>query len=308
MNLADRFHISSQSKEQGSWRWFQKQWADSLVATRYLYPKAAPSTQWEIFEREKALWIDSLLASKGLDSGLVLEYGCGTAGMSVYLANQGFQVIATDIVADALKLASLNFRENGQVGDQDGFGTAASDVCSLPFQSDTFDMAMSHGLLEHFNACFLPLVLQEVIRVLKPGGLFLADISHGRFSVRKIAKWPSFPLSFGYYLLKNDFGKLRILLSSYFSGYYENHLGVREWKKALQLAGLIEVALEVHRPFPPFALTPALDEKYVDLMEKLMPFWHRFDSSQSWFTQHWGWLYMAYGTKPYAAEELECEC
>jgi hypothetical protein len=140
--------------------------------------------------------------------------------------------------------------------------------------------------------------LQETTRILKPGGLFLADISHGRFSGRQVAKCLSFPLSLGYYLLRADVSKLRALLSNYFTGFYENRLGTREWKKALEDAGLTEVEVQVLRPFPPFALTPNLDKNYVALMEKLLPFWHRFDKSRSWFARHWGWLYLAYGNKP----------
>jgi len=291
-------YVNPQSKDQGSRCWFQQQWADSLAARRYLYPQAAPTTQWEIFEREEAIRIDSMLADKGLSSGQVLEYGCGTAGMSVYLANQGFQTIATDVSVDALRLANLNFQENGRSSVRGSFYTSAADVYRLPFKSDVFDITMSYGLLEHFDEQSIALVLQEVIRVLRPGGFFLADISHGCFSVRKLAKWLSFPTSLGYYLLRADFEKLRTLLANYFDGFYENHLGPWEWKKALEMVGLVDVKVEVHRPFPPFSLTPALDKRYVALLEKLLPFWHWFDSSQSWFTRRWGWLYLAYGSKP----------
>jgi SAM-dependent methyltransferase len=296
--LTDNLRPDPQLKDQGSQSWFRQQWADSLVKERYLYPKATPTTQWEMFEREKAIRIDALLARKGLSSGRVLEYGSGTAGMSVYLANQGFQVIATDVSCDALRLANLNMQENGQGDVRQRFHTSAADVYHLPFPSDVFDMTMSHGLLEHFNPQSVALVLWEVMRVLKPGGIFLADISHGRFSVRQAARWLSLPLSLGYYLLRADFGRLRTLLSHYFVGFYENRLGPREWKRALEFAGLTDVAVEVQRPFPPFPLTPTLDRGYVALLEKLLPFWRKFDSTQSWVTQRWGWLYLAYGSKP----------
>jgi SAM-dependent methyltransferase len=296
--LPDISYTNPQSKDQGSRHWFQQQWTNSITARRYLYPKAVPTTQLEIFEREKAIRIDSILASRGLAGGQVLEYGCGTAGMSVYLANRGFHAVATDVSIDALKLANLNVQENGQCGAWDSFYTSAADVYHLPFPNDVFDITMSHGLLEHFNEQFVALVLREILRVLRPGGLFLADISHGCFSVRKIAKWLNLPLALGYYLLKADFDRLRALLSNYFDGFYENHLGPRDWREALELAGLVNVEVEVNRPFPPFSLTPALDRRYVAFLERLLPFWHWFDSSQSWFTRHWGWLYLAYGSKP----------
>lgn len=250
-----------------------------------------------MFEREKAAWIDVILSGKGISSGWVLEYGCGTAGMSVYLANQGFQAVATDISMDALVLANMNFRENGCHNGKSNFFISAADVCRLPFQDDIFDISMSHGLLEHFRQDVLPLVLQEAVRILKPGGLFLADISHGRFSARKVARWLNFPVSLVYYLCRGEFVKLRKFLSACFD-LYENRLDPHQWKQTLEGAGLTDVQVKVLRPFPPFSLTPALDRQYVALMTKLLPLWHRFDRSQSWFTQRWGWLYLAYGIKP----------
>lgn len=296
--MADKLCIEQQSKDQGSRRWFREQWANSLAAERCLYPKGKPITQWEMFEREKALHIDAILAEHGLSKGWVLEFGCGTGGMSVYLANQGFQAIATDVSSDAVRLANLNFQKNGQRDDPGGFCTTAADVYRLPFQSNVFDVAMSHGVLEHFDQRSLPLVVQEVIRTLKPGGLFLADIAHGRFSARKVARWFSFPLLFGYHLLTANTDKLRATFSDYFESYYENALTQEEWRDILEHCGLINVELKVHRPFPPFPLTPMLNRKYVDLMEKLLPLWRWFDNSQSWLARHLGWLYLAYGTKP----------
>lgn len=285
-------------KTEGSQEWFDDHWQAALQEGRYLYPKAVPTTQWELFEREKAVHIDRLLDEKRILEGLVLECGCGTAGMSVYLANKGFPTIATDISPAALKLAQLNAEENRTASAPANLHLLAADVFSLPLPDDAFDLVMSHGLLEHFDSQSLRAVMPEMVRVLRPGGLFVADISHGGFSVRKVARWLNLPVSLGYYLCRADFSKLRLLWRAHFDGFYENSLNAEQWADQLEMATLCQVQVKVMRPFPPFALTPSIGRMYVGLMERLLGFWRRFDRSQSWLTRRWGWLYLAYGTKP----------
>jgi SAM-dependent methyltransferase len=288
---------SKHKKSEGSQLWFDEQWQVGHRDTRYLYPRETPRTQWELFEREKALHIDRLLETRRLYKGLALECGCGTAGMSVYLANKGFGSVATDTSTAALALARLNADDNCLPEAVGTVSTAAADVRHLPFPDDVFDVVMSHGLLEHFHRDLVGPVLREMVRVLTPGGLFLADIAHGCFSVRKLARWVEFPVSCVYYLCRADRGKLRALWRSRTDGFYENDLDDKQWEEALRLSTLAEVELDVLRPFPPFALTPALDRLYVRFMERLLPLWRRFDDSQSRLTRRWGWLYLAHGTK-----------
>jgi len=295
--MAESGARADRGKREGSQQWFDDHWQAALEQGRYLYPKAVPSTQWELFEREKATLIDRLLDEKHISDGLALECGCGTAGMSVYLANKGFRAAATDISLTALKLAQLNARENGVGSAVGNVHVLASDVFRLPFPDDVFDLVMSHGLLEHFDGESLGRVMGEMVRVLRPGGLFLADISHGCFSVRKVARWLNLPVSLAYYLCRADFDRFRVRWRAHFDGFYENDLNAEQWADELELARLSDVDVRVLRPFPPLDLTASIGTIYVALMEKLMGLWHWFDRSQSWLTRRWGWLYLAHGTK-----------
>jgi len=285
-------------RTEGSTEWFDDHWQRSLEQRRFLYPRAVPATQWELFEREKARHIDLLLNDKRLSVGLVLECGCGTAGMSIYLANHGYTAVAVDLSRKALALARLNTLENSEGDAVSRVHLLEGDVLSLPFGDECCDVVMSHGLLEHFDPPSLRIVLGEMVRVLRPGGLFLADIAHGGFSVRKVARWLNLLVILVYYLCRGDTDKLRITWASYFDGFYENRLDPRQWTHEFELAGLADTEMKVMRPFPPLDLTPSVGKMYVAFMERSLRFWHWFDASQSWLSRKWGWLYLAHAAKP----------
>lgn len=211
---------AGQDRPRGSRQWFDDHWRRSLEQGRFLYPRADPASQWELFERQKAIRVDQILDEKRISAGLALECGCGTAGMSVYLANRGFMAIGTDVSPNALELARMNVLENGSADGISRLQLLGADAFVLPFSDGSFDLVMSHGLLEHFDRQSLRRVMRETVRVLKPGGLFLADISHGAFSVRKVARWLNLPATVAYYVCRTDFDGLKALRRAYFDGFY----------------------------------------------------------------------------------------
>ena len=214
------------------------------------------------------------------------------------MANRGFRAVATDVSTTALALAALNAQENGTADGMRNLMLVGADVFSLPFPDGIFDVVMSHGLLEHFDRQSLRLIMSEMVRVIRPGGLFLADIIPGVFSVRKIAYWINLPVKLVYYLCHAEFDNVRVVWTSYFHGFYENSLHAEQWQHELELATLSDVEVRVMRPFPHFELIPSIERMYVALMTRLLGLWRRFDRAQSWLTRRWGWLYLAHGTKP----------
>ena len=282
---------------EGSQQWWDGHWQRALPRGRYLYPKAVPTTQRELFEREKASHIERLLDEKQISNGLVLECGCGTAAMSLYMANRGFRAIATDVSTTALAIAALNAHENGTADGVRNLMLMGADVFSLPFRDGTFDVVMSHGLLEHFDRQSLRLIMSEMVRVTRPGGLFLADIIPGVFSVRSIADWINLPVKLLYYSWHRELDNVRLVWTSHFHGFYENSLDAEEWQQELELASLSDVEVRVMRPFPHLELIPSIERMYVALMTRLLGVWRRFDRAQSRLTRRWGWLYLAHGTK-----------
>lgn len=282
--------------EHESTEYFRQFWQHA-TAEDYAYPRLVPRTQWDLYEREKARLVMTFLQRTGKHGGRVLEYGCGSAGMSVYLANQGYEVWATDITPEAMHIARDNWTANATNAAPLGLPLAVADALRLPFVDNAFDVVMSYGLLEHFDERAIASCLQESYRVLNPGGVLLGDIVHSRFSARKVAIGLNFVVSAVYHFLRGQWHKVPSLYHGYFHAFYENTLGLTEWKECLQRNGFMDVQILCIRPFPPLAVTGVLEKLYIRLMETMLPFYRWFDESQSWLSKRWGWTYLFCATK-----------
>jgi SAM-dependent methyltransferase len=94
----------------------------------------------------------------------IVDYGCGSGGNSVLLANRGAQVSGVDISPDLVSLARRRMRINGRPGG------ASFVVCSgydLPFPDQSIDVVFGIAILHHLD---LAKASQEIARVLRPGG------------------------------------------------------------------------------------------------------------------------------------------
>lgn len=296
--------------EQDGCQAFDLDWQQALI-TRDLrwfsYPAEQPVTQTELFEFVKAGQIERLLSAQNIRAGRVVEFGCGSAGMSIFLANMGFEVYASDISTNALCVARVNASLHES---PDGLYFICGDTFCLPFGDGAFDVVMSYGLLEHFDERQLPKLLNEVLRVLRPGGLFLADIVPGpqRFSSRTVGLILSYVGSVLYHLVTGQGKKVGQLYETYFQHFYENVLDDREWARLLEQAGLQAVVVEVCRPFPPLAVRGRLERAYIKLMQAAMPLWKRFDGKNSWLSRRWGWMYLAHGMRPRTGYSWDGAC
>lgn len=98
--------------------------------------------------------------------GRVLELGTGTGSDALFLADQGFEVVATDFSQPALdklkKIASDNTHiETKQFDLSDPF----------PFEDQFFDAVYTHLTLHYFSRQTTQQIYDEIYLVLKPGGV-----------------------------------------------------------------------------------------------------------------------------------------
>lgn len=133
---------------------------------------------YALFEYFRSAKVIAFLERAGVPlRGRVLDAGCGGGGMPLSLAEHADEVIGIDPInrfGDAgVRLA----RERGLPR----LHFLRADGMALPFAADTFDLVLSHAVIEHVADAAL--YLRECRRVLKPGGrIFLSTAPYLSFA------------------------------------------------------------------------------------------------------------------------------
>jgi len=221
----------------------------------------------------------------------ILEVGCGAANASLYFAKRGARVTALDINEPVLAIARRNFKKAKVKGK-----FVVGDAEKLPFNNNSFDVVMSHGLMEHFKH---PKVsFGEQMRVLKPGGILFADIVPARLSVQTLGNYFNFVVTFLYWLVKwkpgEGWKKARRNIRPL---YYENDYSAKHYKKMLEEKGLKKISVRGNRPFPRLSLPGNLDRMYTRSLKLFLPWWRKFDNWDSSVARAWGAGWWFWGTK-----------
>ena len=101
----------------------------------------------------------------------VLDLGCGNGRHAMYFARQGFKAAGVDVSEQAIDWAKdWAHREKLEVDFRVG------NIENLPFAEETFDVVVSHGVLDHVAMETAKRAASEVKRVLRPQGLFYCDL------------------------------------------------------------------------------------------------------------------------------------
>ena len=97
--------------------------------------------------------------------GRILEIGSGTGAFTSILISSGASVYATDISDLSLNVLQKNFDSPLNLK------IMVSDMEELPFEDESFDLVTNAGSLSYGDN---QVVMNEIFRVLKLGGLFIA--------------------------------------------------------------------------------------------------------------------------------------
>ena len=117
----------------------------------------------------------------------VLELGCGTGQLSLFLARSNREIFAVDISNASLTMGE-NFRETNQINNA---YFMKMDVFDLKFKPNSFDCVISNGVLHHTKDA--KQAFKCLVNVTKPGGIMVIGLYHryGRLITRlkqKLAK------------------------------------------------------------------------------------------------------------------------
>lgn len=158
-----------------------------------------------------------------LEAGdVVLDLGCGEGRhvISAYV-EADVHSFGVDLCLEDLKTTRDKFQDFAQPGNErKSFGLSSANALQLPFADNTFDKIICSEVLEHIPD--YRGALEEIQRVLKPGGLFCASVPR---------TWPEkicWTLSEGYY--NTPGGHLRIFKARELRGEIET-LGFRHYHR-----------------------------------------------------------------------------
>jgi ubiquinone/menaquinone biosynthesis C-methylase UbiE len=236
-------------------------------------------TQAQLFEIVKIRFLKRIFPQPPKK---MLEVGCGTAFVSLFFAKRGYQVSCLDINKKILEVARKNFRKERAKGN---FITGNAE--RLSFKDNSFDIVTSFGLLEHFQNPGT--AIDEMVRVLKPGGLLFADIVPKRFSSQSLGNVLNATSSIFFWSLKLKPNLGLTKAKRYFKPpYFENDLSIEEYQKLFKKAGLKNLQIRGNRPFPRLTLPKLLDRIYALVLKPLLPLWYLFDRIDNPISRFWG--------------------
>lgn len=110
----------------------------------------------------------------------VLEIGAGTGMFSATAVATGARVVATDISMSSLELLRR------RLCDPHNLETRVADMEALPFEDAAFDVVLCAGSLSYGDN---DTVMNEIFRVLKPGGRFVCVDSLDHNPVYRFNRW-----------------------------------------------------------------------------------------------------------------------
>ncbi len=114
----------------------------------------------------------SLVFSLGHDPRIkVYDLGCGIGRHTVFFAEQGYQVFASDISEEAVQATKQWLGKAGLSAE-----VKQGRITSIDYPDNKFNLVISFNVIYHAFRSDIVKAISEVYRVLKPGGLFYGTL------------------------------------------------------------------------------------------------------------------------------------
>ena len=97
----------------------------------------------------------------------VLDLGCGSGWLSIFISKYGFDVTGIDTAKPAVELGETWAKE-----DNANVNFLVGDLLNLPFKENTFDAMICNSVLEHFRMDQARIIFEKAYKILTAGGFF----------------------------------------------------------------------------------------------------------------------------------------
>ena len=148
---------------------WDKEWAGIQAGSKWLTP-----------EEDVTAWAAALAPG-----ARILDLGAGVGRHALWLAREGFEVVALDASTEGL--AAID-----KVG---GVETVHSRMDTLPFDDASFDHVLSWNVIYHGDEEIVKRSISEIRRVMKPGGRYIGTMLSKRRLPHEQAKAPGREIS-----------------------------------------------------------------------------------------------------------------
>ena len=146
-----------------------------MVQSRAWNWKEAEKERW-LIPSEDCVFLQKKWQAEGARS--VLDLGCGLGRHAFYFAENGFSVTAVDLSEEAINYVTEKAEEKDL-----RIVCKIADMTALPFDAHSFDRVFSYHVISHQDTTGVQKVIDEIARVLKPGGsVFLTLCSKEHFA------------------------------------------------------------------------------------------------------------------------------
>ena len=131
-------------------------------------------TERDVFGSKPAWRLREFIGGKGSSlPRLALDLGCGQGRDSIFLAGEGFKVLAVDLSSEGLRVVRDTAKAMGLAGKVE---TRKADVCSIALPRDRYSVVIARTILDHLPRESIPRVIQQIKTTLTPGGALFATV------------------------------------------------------------------------------------------------------------------------------------
>ncbi len=151
----------------------------------------------------------------------ILDVGCGRGELVHYLAREGHECDGIDYSKDAVEIARESAKANLSEAQLGNCRFHHMDAKQMEFDNDAFDTALMLDVVEHLYPWELKRSLEEIGRVLKPGGRLIIHTVPNKWVIKparlamRILRIPSEEAR---HVNEQSIFSLRKTVSSYYSG------------------------------------------------------------------------------------------